>query len=133
MPSIDVNPERYTAQLDTKIDTLRSMFGNFEMPDLEVFTSPPVHYRMRAEFRVWHDDDDLYYIMFDPDTKEPYRIDSFPIASRLINDAMPALIGAIKTNPELRRKLFQIDLAHMHCTSQPNERSSAFILPFFSK
>ena len=109
MPSIDVNPERYTAQLDTKIDTLRSMFEKFEMPPLEVFTSPPVHYRMRAEFRVWHDDDDLYYIMFNAETKAQYRVDQFPAASRIINDVMPVLMQKIRVHPCLRRRLFQVD------------------------
>ena len=67
------------------------------------------NYRMRAEFRVWHDGDDLYYIMFDKETREKYRVDQFPAASRLINRLMPLLIETIKINPVLRRKLFQID------------------------
>jgi len=109
MPNIDVNPERYKTQLDAKIDTLRSMFEAFEVPDLEVFSSPPAHYRMRAEFRVWHDEDDLYYIMFNSETKAQYRVDRFPAASRLINDVMPLLIDKLRVNPCLRRRLFQVD------------------------
>ena len=88
---------------------LRTLFTDFDMPDLEVFESPPIHYRMRAEFRVWHDNDDLYYIMFNPDTKAQYRVDQFPAASRLINDVMGPLIDAVRANPCLRRRLFQVD------------------------
>lgn len=109
MPRLDPDPARYASQLSKKADRLQALFAPFEMPSLEVFDSPPLHHRMRAEFRVWHDQDDLYYIMFDPQTKQKYRIDRFPIASQLINDLMPALIGAIRGNSVLRRKLFQID------------------------
>ena len=109
IPTTDVNPDHYQAQLDAKSAQLESLFGCFEMPVLEVFESPPIHYRMRAEFRVWHDGDDLYYIMFNQDTKEQYRVDQFPAASRLINDVMPHLIDAVRDNPILRRRLFQVD------------------------
>jgi tRNA (uracil-5-)-methyltransferase len=105
----EVHPANYARQLAEKTTRLKRMLSEFGMPDLEVFESPPEHYRMRSEFRVWHDDDDLYYIMFDADTKEPYRVDQFVPASRLINEVMTALIDAIKNKPTLRRKLFQVD------------------------
>ena len=47
--------------------------------------------------------------MFNQDTKEQYRVDQFPAASRLINDVMPHLIDAVRDNPILRRRLFQVD------------------------
>jgi tRNA (uracil-5-)-methyltransferase len=109
MAQNEAHPANYTRQLAEKTTRLKRMFVPFGMPDLEVFESPPEHYRMRAEFRVWHDDDDLYYIMFDSETKEPYRVDQFAPASRLINQVMTALIDAIKNKPTLRRKLFQVD------------------------
>lgn len=64
---------------------------------------------MRAEFRVWHEGEDMYYIMFDQATRQKYRVDHFPTASRLINDLMPLLMDAMKDNPILRTKLFQVD------------------------
>ena len=30
-----------------------------------MFASPEQHYRMRAEFRVWHTEDDMFYAMFE--------------------------------------------------------------------
>ena len=42
-----------------------TLFANHQIPPIEVFTSPESNYRMRAEFRVWHEGDDLYHIMFD--------------------------------------------------------------------
>lgn len=35
------------------------------MPALEIHTSEPIHYRMRAEFTIWHEGEDLYFVMFD--------------------------------------------------------------------
>lgn len=101
--------DHYQTQLDEKAARLEQIFAPFNPPRLEVFASEPEHYRMRAEFRVWHEGDDLYYIMFNQDTREKYRVEQFPAASRLINTAMPLLLQALRPNPLLRRKLFQID------------------------
>ncbi|WP_428773648.1 tRNA (uridine(54)-C5)-methyltransferase TrmA [Vibrio sp.] len=109
MASLDVNPQHYQQQLAEKRERLTTMFAEFNVPALEVFESPEQHYRMRAEFRVWHEGDELYYIMFNQQTREKYRVDQFPAASRLINDLMPLLIDAMKESPVLRRKLFQVD------------------------
>ncbi|GAM65995.1 tRNA (uracil54-C5-)-methyltransferase [Vibrio ishigakensis] len=101
--------DSYQVQLDEKTERLQAMFSDYEMPSLEVFPSQEQHYRMRAEFRVWHEGDDLYYIMFNQETREKYRVDQFPVASRIINDLMPLLIEAVKDKPVLRHKLFQVD------------------------
>lgn len=42
------------------------------MPPLELFRSPPLHYRMRCEFRVWHDGDDFGYVMFSLNNSEDF-------------------------------------------------------------
>ncbi|MGF1708069.1 tRNA (uridine(54)-C5)-methyltransferase TrmA [Enterovibrio baiacu] len=104
-----IDTRQYQAQLDEKIARMNEAFSAFNTPELEVFPSPDKHYRMRAEFRVWHEGDDLYYIMFNQETKEKYRVDAFPQASRIINDLMPLLVDAIKPIESLRRKLFQVD------------------------
>ncbi|MGL5110556.1 MAG: tRNA (uridine(54)-C5)-methyltransferase TrmA [Vibrio ordalii] len=109
MATLDVNPQHYQQQLAEKTERLTQMFAQYNMPQLEVFESPEQHYRMRAEFRVWHEGDDLYYIMFNQETREKYRVDQFPAASRLINDLMPLLVDALKGSDSLRHKLFQVD------------------------
>ncbi|EKO3666862.1 tRNA (uridine(54)-C5)-methyltransferase TrmA [Vibrio metschnikovii] len=109
MATLDVNPEHYSAQLAEKITRLTEMFQPYHVPKLEVFESPEQYYRMRAEFRVWHEGDEMYYVMFNPTTREKYRVDQFPAASRLINDLMPLLIEAMQGNKTLRHKLFQVD------------------------
>lgn len=101
--------ERYDDQLAEKTFRLKTMMSPFTAIEPEVYRSPAQHYRMRAEFRIWHDGDDMYHIMFDQHTKQRVRVERFPAASLLINQLMQALITAIKPNPALRHKLFQID------------------------
>mgnify|MGYP000043865252 CR=1 FL=1 len=104
-----INPNNYDSQLLEKQQNISAQFSEFDMPEIELFTSPTLNYRMRAEFRVWHEGDDLFYIMFNSETKEKYRVDQFPVASVLINQFMTALIDNIKDNTLLRQKLFQVD------------------------
>ncbi|TNV19076.1 tRNA (uridine(54)-C5)-methyltransferase TrmA [Buttiauxella sp. B2] len=101
--------EQYDAQLAEKVARLQSMMAPFAAPEPEVFRSPVSHYRMRAEFRIWHDEDDLYHIMFESQTKQRIRVNSFPAASSLINALMPAMLDGVRDIPALRHKLFQID------------------------
>lgn len=99
----------YQEQLEEKVSRLTKMLAPFSAPDLETFASPARHYRMRAEFRLWHEGDDLYHIMFDPQTRQRIRVDTFPAASQLINALMPILMNALRPNSVLRHKLFQVD------------------------
>lgn len=99
----------YQHLLDNKIEQIKTVFAQFSLPSLAVYSSPSSHYRMRAEFRIWHNQEDLYHIMYDPQTKKRVRVDSFPVASKLINQAMIAIIPLLKSNEILRYQLFQID------------------------
>ncbi|WP_227095482.1 tRNA (uridine(54)-C5)-methyltransferase TrmA [Aeromonas veronii] len=99
----------YQAQLDEKRARLTELFAGFTLPALEMHSSPAEYYRMRAEFRIWHEGDDLFHCMYAPATKEIIRVDHFPTASRLINQLMPVLLEGLRPHQVLRRKLFQID------------------------
>ncbi|WP_286270114.1 tRNA (uridine(54)-C5)-methyltransferase TrmA [Thalassotalea hakodatensis] len=104
-----IDPALYQAQLTEKAVEMTELFHPFSSVEFEVFSSEPLHYRQRAEFRVWHEGDDLFYIMFNQQTKQKYRVDTFPVASELINTLMKALLDDIRHNETLRRKLFQVD------------------------
>ena len=104
-----MDPNTYDAQLEEKRIKLEQIFTDFDTPKLEVFSSEPAHYRMRAEFRIWHDGEDMYYYMFDKALDSKVRCDQFLPASELINKVMPALMEELKPNPTLRHRLFQID------------------------
>jgi tRNA (uracil-5-)-methyltransferase len=100
---------KYKTQLDSKEQRVRSLLQPFYKGDIDVFTSEPEHFRMRAEFRMWHEGNDTYHIMFNKETKEQYRVDQLPAASRVINQAMKSVSEALIGNEILRKKLFQID------------------------
>ncbi len=104
-----VFPAQYQALLDNKVNEMQQLFGPFGIDETEVFSSSPAHYRLRAEFRIWHEGDDMFHIMFDPVTKSKHRIDAFPIACKTIADFMPVLLDALKKRPLLRNRLYQID------------------------
>ncbi len=83
----------------------------FAAPVSEVFSfaGQPLPYA-RRKFRLWHDGDDLYHIIFDQQTRSRIRVDSFPAASALINQPDDRHAGGrTPNNPVLRQKLFQID------------------------
>ncbi|GAC99924.1 tRNA (uridine(54)-C5)-methyltransferase TrmA [Agarivorans albus] len=109
MSAIAYYPEQYQQLLADKVAKRLEQFAEFSPAQPSVFASPTKHYRMRAEFRVWHEGDDLFYIMFDQQTKQKFRVDSFPPASEIINQLMPILVEQLKPNPLLRHKLFQVD------------------------
>lgn len=112
IPTVD--PARYDEQLAEKQAYVESTFAAFDTPALEVYPSPPSHYRQRCEFRIWHEEDDLFYAMFEVDPENPknkrvIRLDQFPVASAHINELMPKLRDAFLTSDELRRRLFQVE------------------------
>lgn len=109
-----VDTAQYEQQLTDKKAILEGRFAALgewgEAAELQVFASAPEHYRMRAEFRMWHTDDDVFYAMFPPGEKHnPIRLEQFQPGSVRINELMPALLDQIKPVEDLRRRLFQID------------------------
>jgi len=100
-------PEHYADQLVEKQQRLANLLG--DLPQFSCFASSPSHYRARAEFRVWHEGDRLYYVMFDPDTKHKKIILSCPMVLKSIDELMPKLIKKIAASVALKHKLFEID------------------------
>ena len=101
----------YQQQLDAKVARISAQFAEYNPPALEVFASPEHNYRMRAEFRIWHIEDDLFYAMFERSEdkqKKVIRVDEFPIADRSINLLMPKLLAALKADPVLSARLFEV-------------------------
>ena len=101
----------YQQQLNAKVARISAQFAEYNPPALQVFASPEHNYRMRAEFRIWHIEDDLFYAMFERSEdkqKKVIRVDEFPIADRSINLLMPKLLAALKANPILSARLFEV-------------------------
>ncbi len=110
MPLPSTDPDNYQALLAEKLAQFKLAFAPFAIPEPEVFPSAPEHYRLRAEFRVWHRGDDLHYAMFDPENpRQPVMVEYFPMAAESICGLMPRLIARLRASQTLRRGLFQAD------------------------
>lgn len=99
----------YIEQFDQKALKLKNLLKDFYTSQIDLYPSAHEHFRMRAEFRVWHEGDDIYFYMFDKENEQKIRTDQFPWASKLINQMMIDLIFEIKLIKALRHKLFQVD------------------------
>lgn len=108
MTANDFSPAHYQSQLSEKLARIQYDFADFLLPEIQVFTSAEKHYRMRAEFRVWHLQDRSEFVMFDAD-KKPYPIIDFPVGSLLINQLLKKLLAAINSDELLRYKLYQVE------------------------
>ncbi|MGH1371601.1 MAG: tRNA (uridine(54)-C5)-methyltransferase TrmA [Cellvibrionaceae bacterium] len=114
----DVYPDQYQSQLDEKAERLTAQFGTFNAPKVHVFPSATSHYRMRAEFKVWHEDQTANYAMYEPgEYKRPFTIEKFPVGNRYINELMPKILAAVNGDELLSKRLFQIEFL----TTQTNE------------
>lgn len=99
----------YEAEFRVKKETMEKIFSKYFAQSVDCFKSPPSHYRMRAEFRIWHEGDSSFHIMFDKETKRKFRVKQLEAAHSFINDAMLKVIKEVNANQTLREKLFQID------------------------
>ncbi len=93
-----------------KVNLVQKTVKSHDFPVPEIFSSNNIGYRMRVEFRIWHQDNELNYVMFTPSPPhKPLPVKSFPIASKTIQRLMPLLLERIKNNELLRNKLFQVE------------------------
>ena len=101
----------YQQQLDSKVEQYKSLMADtgIELPELEIYESAPYGFRMRAEFRVWHEQGQAHYAMNKPGEKRPYIIKDFPIGSALINQLMPKIMAAVNASNTLSYKLFSME------------------------
>ena len=110
MPLSDINPDAYDQLLEEKARAVCALLAPYRPPAPRIFPSSPTGYRMRAEFRIWHDGDNLDYVMFPRHNRaSPVPITHFPVACERIQALMPTLINALKAENTLRRKLFQVE------------------------
>ncbi|MGB2272296.1 MAG: tRNA (uridine(54)-C5)-methyltransferase TrmA [Pseudomonadales bacterium] len=114
IPSINYAPDQYEQLLSEKTERITQLLAAYKPPIATVFASPEKHFRMRAEFRIWHDrqgeDNECFYVMFEPDAPTiPIRVDDYPIGSESITALMPVLLEHINLSEILKHKLFQLE------------------------
>ncbi|MDR1661459.1 MAG: tRNA (uridine(54)-C5)-methyltransferase TrmA [Azoarcus sp.] len=110
MPLSRIDPGRYAALFVAKAESLRRCLAVFGLPELQLFASPPLGYRLRAEFRMWHTGSSVDYAMFDPaDPRRAIPIEDFPPAVERIRALMPRLRARLLAEENLRHRLFQTE------------------------
>lgn len=105
------DPQQYQLQLDNKIASYRLSMeqAGVEIDEIAVHRSEPLGFRMRAEFRIWHQDGQVFYAMNRRGEKRPYIIEDFPIGVPLIGQFMPLLLEALNSSSILSRKCFSAE------------------------
>ena len=109
----------YQQQLSDKVSHYKCLMADagITLPEIDIHDSEPYGFRMRAEFRVWHEQGQAHYAMNKPGEKRPYMIQDFPIGSTLINQLMPKIMAAVNASDTLSRKLFSME----YLTTTTNE------------
>ena len=95
----------YEQQLIAKTSGLTAEFKNlFNVPAPEIFTSDPIHYRMRAKFCIYLEGDTVRYYMVDTSDQNKRKafLKQFPTASVLINRLMPVIAELTHAPPLVR-------------------------------
>jgi tRNA (uracil-5-)-methyltransferase len=98
----------YEEELNNKISVNKTNFESIYNGDIEIFKSNDIHFRSRAEFKVWHVEDDISYALTSKE-KKTFCIDECKIVSKPIYDLMPKIKDYIEKIEILSRKLFAIE------------------------
>ena len=110
MQHLDYQPDRCEALFQEKADQAFERLKPLAPPNPQHHASIASGYRLRAEFRIWHEGDALHYVMFPPgEPRNPHIIETFPVAGPRITEAMAPLRETLQSSIELRRKLFQVE------------------------
>jgi len=99
-----------------QVERVKTQFREYYSGELDVFRSKKKHYRMRAEFRIWHDykEEETYFVMFQGGSRgSKYRVDDFDVGSELLNGLMQKVIEGVRGSEVLSKKIFQ---ANFHTT-----------------
>jgi tRNA (uracil-5-)-methyltransferase len=106
--SCRIYEEGYQGQLTSKTQAIREQFAPFFGGEILIFESHEEHYRSRAEFKVYHDDEGSFYAMNRADKQGVVKIDSCSIVHENIARVMQPLLEAIGV-AGIGHKLFGID------------------------
>lgn len=110
MPLQRIIPADYASLLAEKVSQFKRSFAPFGIPEPTVLASEPLHYRLRAEFRMFHLGERIDYAMFAAaDPKRPVVIEHFPATAEPIYAAMPRLREMLQASDILKNRLYQVD------------------------
>jgi tRNA (uracil-5-)-methyltransferase len=105
--------EDYDRLLAEKVTTLRNLLSWDK--DVDVFESERTHFRMRANFQMWHDNprnkvpSGFYFTMCEPGCgKDPCEVVNFPRGTPLINKLMTDLLRIFQEREVIFKNLFEV-------------------------
>ncbi|MDR1285133.1 MAG: tRNA (uridine(54)-C5)-methyltransferase TrmA [Campylobacteraceae bacterium] len=99
----------YEEQKKFKIDYAKETFSSFGIEKFEWFSSSKKHYRSRAEFMIYHNEQNISYAMHSLDKSGKLPITNCPKTDSKIVDLMPKLLTCIEKNEILRKNLFGVE------------------------
>ncbi len=108
MPLSHFQPENYSAIFQQKLAAFLPAFEPWFSGQPTIVASAPDHYRMRAEFRMWHSGDQIDFVMFKA-PGQPRIIEAFPVACKPISERMGTLKAMLEASAILRHRLFQVE------------------------
>ncbi len=98
----------YKTQLNKKIKQNKEHFKQFYIKKIDIFSSQISRYRARAEFKIWHEKDEIFYAMHTLNHKGFVTIQECPQVSSHVYELMPKLLKLIKQY-NIKTKLFSAD------------------------
>jgi len=99
----------YEEELADKKERVLGLLSPFGVKELEVFSATESHYRARAEFKIWHDDEVSNYAMGRLDKKGAVNIFECPKVIEPIEKRMKPLLKKINSSEVLRHRLFAVE------------------------
>lgn len=98
----------YEEQLAFKTKEHINNFSTLYNGDIEIFRSPVLGFRSRAEFKLYHQNGTLFYAMVDRD-KKYLCIDMCMIVSKEIQTIMPKLLHILNSKEILGHRAFMVE------------------------
>ncbi len=99
----------YQKQIDKKSSYIKNEFCQFYDKEIDFYESSSTHFRNRAEFRIWHDKEQISYAMNGFNKKDIVKINSCQIVEKKIQDMMGDILEYIQSNQILKNRLFTIE------------------------
>jgi tRNA (uracil-5-)-methyltransferase len=100
--------QNYETELNDKVLKNSDIFELLYNKDIEVYSSNQIHFRGRAEFKIWHIEDKISYALTSKD-KKTFCIEECFIVDKNIHNIMPKLKDELEKEDILQRKLFAIE------------------------
>lgn len=92
--------------LEQKIALVKEFFSKFKS-EVEIFKNPVKAYRTRVELGIFHQNDEIFYAMFEK--RQKIIIQKIEFADEKIQSFMPLLLTKLNQNKNLSHKLFGVE------------------------